>query len=153
MTVADEPTEDELRAAHCWEDTDRVPGRPATTAFRRRLRLHHARWREANGLPIGTQPIRPRPEKPSRRVGSRVPLELAQETGAPGTLADVPFEHSPGWLDLDVLGNLSSLDAAVTFDAPDGSTAVLGAPRRRRSATATSCLTRFGDASTPHVAR
>jgi hypothetical protein len=73
----------ELEAAHCWEADDQVPRRPAMTGFRRRLRYHQARWREANGHPIGTQPIVPRPGgKPARPVGSRLPLDYARETGA-----------------------------------------------------------------------
>ena len=52
------------------------------TQFRRSLRYHQARWREANGHPIGSQPIVPRDGKPSRRVGSRLPLDYARETGA-----------------------------------------------------------------------
>jgi hypothetical protein len=53
------------------------------TEFRRRLRYHQAQWREANGHPIGTQPIAPRPDgKPPRLVGSRLPLDYARETGA-----------------------------------------------------------------------
>jgi hypothetical protein len=80
--VADAPTREELEAAHCWEEADRVPGPPALTDFRRRLRLHQARWREANGHPIGSQPLLPREGKPSRPVGSRLPLDYAQETGA-----------------------------------------------------------------------
>jgi hypothetical protein len=53
------------------------------TEFRRRLRYQQARWREANGHPIGTQPIAPRPGgKPGRLVGSRLPLAYAEETGA-----------------------------------------------------------------------
>ena len=53
------------------------------TGFRRRLRYHQARWREANGHPIGSQPIAPRPGgKPARPVGSRLPLDYARETGA-----------------------------------------------------------------------
>jgi PD-(D/E)XK nuclease superfamily len=59
-----------------------VPGRPTMTAFRRRLRYHQAQWREANGHPIGSQPIVPRKGKPSRPVGSRLPLDYARETGA-----------------------------------------------------------------------
>jgi hypothetical protein len=81
MTDAN-PTKEELEAAHCWEAEDEVPGRPAMTAFRRRLRLHQARWREANGHPIGTQPIVPHEGKPMRLVGSRLPLDYAQESGA-----------------------------------------------------------------------
>jgi hypothetical protein len=152
-----DPTREELEAAHCWEAVDEVPGRPAMTAFRRRVRFHAARWREANGLPIGTQPIRPPPGKPARPVGSRLPLEHAVETGAtfvtPAALAaaryrdatkeprqtfdrrrlwadllwtpsvavnlfadhdaDVRFDHSPGRLDPEYLGNLSTFDAAL----------------------------------------
>jgi hypothetical protein len=52
------------------------------TDFRRRMRLHQARWREANGHPIGTQPINPKPGKPVRLVGSRLPAGYARETGA-----------------------------------------------------------------------
>jgi hypothetical protein len=80
--VADAPFQEELEALHCWEATDLVPGRPVMTAFRQRLRLHQARWREATGHPIGTQPIVPREGKPSRPVGSRLPLDYAHETGA-----------------------------------------------------------------------
>ncbi len=52
------------------------------TAFRRRLRYRQARWREANGHPVGTQPIVPKAGKRSRPVGSRLPLAYARETGA-----------------------------------------------------------------------
>ena len=52
------------------------------TDFRRKLRYHQAQWREANGHPIGSQPIVPREGKPSRPVGSRLPLDYARETGA-----------------------------------------------------------------------
>jgi hypothetical protein len=86
-----EPSRQELEAAHCWESADRVPGRPQMTAFRRRLRLHQARWREAHEHPIGTQPIVPRKGTAMRSVGSRLPLAYARETGAnfltAGTLA------------------------------------------------------------------
>jgi hypothetical protein len=61
------------------------------TAFRRRLRLRQARWREARGHPIGSQPIVPRKGTVTRPVGSRLPLAYAQESGAnfltPGALA------------------------------------------------------------------
>jgi hypothetical protein len=156
------PTREELEAAQCWEAVDEVPGRPAMTTFRRRVRLHAARWREANGLPIGTQPIRPRPGIAARPVGSRLPLDHAIDTGAnflsPGaraaarartatkeprqtfdrqrlwadllwapalainlfadstTTEDVRFDHSPGRLDPDFLGNLSTFDAAFYVD-------------------------------------
>jgi hypothetical protein len=80
--VGDVPSREELEAAHCWEEVDRVPGRPEMTEFRRRLRYHQAQWREANMHPIGSQPIVPLERKPSRPVGSRLPLDYARETGA-----------------------------------------------------------------------
>jgi hypothetical protein len=76
------PSREELEAAHCWEADDRVPGDPELTAWRRAVRLHHARWREAHGLPIGSQPMRPRPGAPARPVGSRLELSYAEETHA-----------------------------------------------------------------------
>lgn len=78
------PSQDELEAAHCWEATDRVPGRPEMTAFRQTIRFHQARWREAHGHPIGSQPIGapPRNGVPPRPVGSRIPIDYARETGA-----------------------------------------------------------------------
>ena len=108
-----EPTRDELEAAHCWEEADRVPGQPATTAFRRWLRLHQARWREAHGHPIGSQPFVPAGRW--RPVGSRLPLDHALETGAsfltPGALVAArartacvephqSFDHQRFWAEL-----------------------------------------------------
>src|SRR2546428_12379567 len=75
-------TEQELVAAHCWEADDRVPRRPEMTEFRRRLRYHQARWREAQGHPIGSQPMAPKPGGAVRLLGSRLPLAYAKETGA-----------------------------------------------------------------------
>ena len=46
------------------------------------LRYHQAQWREANGHPIGSQPIAPRAGAQARSVGSRLPLAYARETGA-----------------------------------------------------------------------
>lgn len=75
--------QEELEALHCWEADDRVPGRPQMTDFRRAVRCRQARWREAKGHPIGSQPIAPKPgEKSVRPVGSRLPLDYARETGA-----------------------------------------------------------------------
>lgn len=82
MAEQDEPTQEELEEASCWEPSDRVPGDAATTAFRRRARLHQARWRAAQGLPIGSQPINPASGKPHRPVGSRLPIDVARATGA-----------------------------------------------------------------------
>jgi PD-(D/E)XK nuclease superfamily len=73
---------EELEAVHCWEAEDHVPRRPEMTDFRRKLRYHQARWREANGHPIGSQPIVPPEGKSSRLVGSRLPLDYARKTGA-----------------------------------------------------------------------
>jgi PD-(D/E)XK nuclease superfamily protein len=75
------PTEEELEAAFCREREDEIPRRPEMTEFRRRTRLHQARWRERHGHPIGSQPIAPK-GKPSRPVGSRLPLDYARDTGA-----------------------------------------------------------------------
>ena len=36
------PHSEELEAAHCWLDHDRVPGRPEVTEFRRAVRYHNA---------------------------------------------------------------------------------------------------------------
>jgi PD-(D/E)XK nuclease superfamily protein len=80
--MGDGPSREELEALHCWENDDHVPSRPAMTAFRRTVRVHQARWREAHGHPIGSQPIAPARGKPSRPVGTRLPLEYARETGA-----------------------------------------------------------------------
>jgi hypothetical protein len=81
--VEDALSKEELEALHCWEADDHVPRRPELTEFRRRLRYQQARWRAANGYPIGSQPIAPRPEVgPARPVGSRLPLAWARETGA-----------------------------------------------------------------------
>jgi hypothetical protein len=82
LTSTAAPSERELEAADALERDDRVPGRPEMTAFRQRLRLHQSRWREAKGYPIGTQPIVPKPGKPSRPLGSRLPVDYAEETGA-----------------------------------------------------------------------
>src|SRR5215470_15867317 len=85
------------------------------TEFRRLLRLHQAQWREAHGHPIGSQPIVPKPGKPGRPVGSRLPLDYARERGAnlisAGALAAArartahveprqSFDHQRLWVDL-----------------------------------------------------
>ena len=81
--MADVLSREDLEALYCWEAEDHVPRRPELTEFRRRLRYHQARWREANGYPIGSQPIAPRSDGgPARPVGSRLELAYAKETGA-----------------------------------------------------------------------
>ena len=76
------PAREELAAAQCWEAADRVPGRPGMTDFRRRARYHQARWREAKGYPIGSQPLAPKQGAAARPVGNRLPLDYARDTGA-----------------------------------------------------------------------
>jgi hypothetical protein len=137
----------ELEAVHCWEADDRVPGRPGMTEFRRRLRYHQARWREANGHPVGSQPIAPRPGGGSKRlVGSRLPLAYARQTGANFLTADAleaarartsvtephqSFDHQRLWADLlwsptmafnlfgDLAADLRLADRAVHAWWPD----------------------------------
>ena len=140
------PTQEELEAAHCSEAGDRVPGRPAMTDFRRALRYQQARWRETNGHPIGTHPIAPRDGKPSRPVGSRLPLDYARETGANFLTAGAldaarartslvephqSFDHQRLWADLlwsptlafnlfgDLAADLRLADGAVHAWWPD----------------------------------
>ena len=76
------PPDQTLKDTHCWEASDRVPGRPQMTAFRQHMRFRQATWRHANGHPIGSQPMTPQPGKPARLVGSRLPLDYAEATGA-----------------------------------------------------------------------
>jgi hypothetical protein len=141
-----ESSQQELEAAHCWEPDDRVPGRPHMTAFRRRTRLHHARWREAHGHPIGSQPIVPCQGASIRPVGSRLPLAYARETGANFLTAGARdaararasspephqrFDHQRLWADLlwspslafnlfgDLAGNPALADRAVHAWWPD----------------------------------
>jgi hypothetical protein len=136
-----------LEAAHCWEADDRLPRRPAMTEYRRRLRYHQAQWREANGHPIGSQPIAPRPDgKPARPVGSRLPLDYARGTGANFLTANAleaarartsvtephqSFDHQRLWADLlsseamafnlfgDLAADLGLADRAVHRWWPD----------------------------------
>ena len=161
------------------------------TRFRRMARYHQAGWREANGHPIGTQPIAPPDGTRSRPVGSRLPLSYARETGATfltpgaldaarartsviepnqsidhqrlwadllwspalafnlfgdlaadpeladravhvwwpdarGTVREVRFAHSPGWLDPAYLNSLRAFDAAFVLDLDDGTQGIVG---------------------------
>jgi hypothetical protein len=146
------PSRRELEAAHCWEADDEVPRRPAMTAFRRRLRYHQARWREANGHPIGSQPIAPRAGgRAARPVGSRLPLAYAIQTGANFLTAGAldaarartsfteprqSFDHQRLWADLlwspamafnlfgDLAADLQLADRAVHTWWPDAPGAV-----------------------------
>ena len=82
MTVIEPISDAELRANYCLEAVDRVPGDPETTAFKRRARLHQALWREARGLEIGSQPMRPKTGQSSRPLGSRIAVDVAWESEA-----------------------------------------------------------------------
>ena len=141
------PTREELEAAFCWEADDTIPRRPKMSAFRRKARYHQAQWREAHALPIGTQPILPKPKgPPAREVGSRLPLEYARSTGAnflaPAALAAArartsyveahqTFDHQRLWADLlssmalafnifgDLAADLALADRAVHGWFPD----------------------------------
>jgi hypothetical protein len=139
-------SEEELKAAHCWEADDRVPRRPEMTEFRRRLRYHQSQWREAQGHPIGSQPIAPKPGGAVRLVGSRLPLDYARETGANFLTAGAldaararssitephqSFDHQRLWAELlwsptmafnlfgDLAGDLGLADQAVHAWWPD----------------------------------
>jgi PD-(D/E)XK nuclease superfamily len=144
--MAEGLSREELEAAHCWEADDQVARRPEMTDFRRRVRLHQSRWREAKGHPIGSQPIVPRAGKPARPVGSRLPLGYAQETGANFVTAAAleaararttvtephqSFDHQRLWADLlwsptlafnlfgDLAADLTLADRAVHTWWPD----------------------------------
>ena len=138
---------EKLESAHCWEAADRIPGRPGTTAFRRTVRYHQARWRARHGHPIGSQPIAPRPaDRLVRPLGSRMPLDYARESGAnfltDGALAAArartdaaephqSFDHQRLWADLlsspalafnlfgDLAADLTLADRAVHAWWPD----------------------------------
>ena len=115
------------------------------------LRFHQAQWREANGYPIGTQPMVPKHDKPVRPVGSRLPLDYARETGANFITAGAleaarartsmtephqSFDHQRLWADLlwspalsfnlfgNLAGDLGLADRAVHTWWPDAPGAV-----------------------------
>ena len=147
------PTREQLEAACCWEADDHIAGRPEMTAFRRAARYQQARWREANGHPIGTQPMVPKPGANVRKVGSRLPLEHARDTGAnfltPAALDAVrariayteprqSIDHQRIWADLlsspalafnlfgDLAADLARADRAVHRWFPDAPGRVSG---------------------------
>jgi len=71
---------DDVSVAHCWFGVDRVPGDPATTAWKRLARQRQARWRESHGYPIGAQPYRG--GDGATPVGSRLALDFAKASGS-----------------------------------------------------------------------
>lgn len=82
MEAAELVTDAELKAHFCLERVDEVAGDAETSAFKRRARLHQALWREHKGLPIGSQPMRPKPGRPSRPLGSRISVEAGRKSQA-----------------------------------------------------------------------
>ena len=116
------------------------------TEFRQRTRLHQARWREAHGHPIGSQPFKPRPGVDIRLVGNRIPLPYGRQTGAtfvtPAALdaarrrtsfvePEQSFDHQGLWADLlasealafnvfgDLAADLQLADRAIHAWLPD----------------------------------
>lgn len=73
------PSKEMLKAHHCLEPIDRVSKDPETTFFRRRTRLQQSLWRESKGLPIGSQPIRPKRDQKARQLGSRIDINFARK--------------------------------------------------------------------------
>jgi hypothetical protein len=84
MAVTTEPSREELKRLHVWENVDRVARDPVMTAYKRRARYHQAMWREQHGHPIGTHHVPARGDRPAtaRPLGSRIPLEYGIHTGA-----------------------------------------------------------------------
>jgi hypothetical protein len=142
MVVA--PSREELEAAHCWLDHDGVSGQPELTDFRRAVRYHHARWREAHGYPIGTRRVRP--GTPPRLIGSQLDLEFGRNSGATFLTAkalaaarartsyverEQIFDHQSFWADLlssealavnlfgDLAADLDRADRAIHAWWPD----------------------------------
>jgi hypothetical protein len=66
--------------SHCWFAVDRVARDPVSTEWKRRARLRQARWRAAQGYPIGAHPYAG--GDGATPVGSRLALEFARSTGA-----------------------------------------------------------------------
>jgi hypothetical protein len=140
-------SKEKLEAAHSWEPDDQVPRRPEMTEFRRRLRYHQSQWRDAQGHPIGSQPIAPRSDgAPARPIGSRLQLDYAKDTGANFVTAGAldaarartsfiephqSFDHQRLWADLlwspalafnvfgDLAADLELADRAVHTWWPD----------------------------------
>ena len=86
-------SKDKLKAHHCLVEVDRVSHDPETTAFKRQARLHQSIWREARRLPIGSQPMRPKPGKSWRKLGSRIEIDYASTKGA-NFLTDVALKSA-----------------------------------------------------------
>lgn len=78
--IAAHYTHAEARDAECWLDADRVASEPETTAWKRLARWRQAQWRDAQGIPIGSDPYRGGLR--SKKVGSRIDLDYARKHGS-----------------------------------------------------------------------
>jgi len=67
---------------YCLEKVDKVSGDEETTAFKQQARIHQSHWREDRKIPIGYQPIKPKPGVTSRKLGSRIELQHAKNKEA-----------------------------------------------------------------------
>ena len=115
------------------------------------MRYNQARWREAEGYPVGSHPIAPKPGGRSRPVGSRLPLDYARKMGAnfltvgardaatarsSVTEPHQSFDHQRLWADLlwspalalnlfgDLAGDLELADRVLRAWVPDAPGAV-----------------------------
>jgi hypothetical protein len=76
------PDRSTLEAYHCWlPRTDRVAGQADVTAFKQQARLHQALWRNERGYPVGSEPMKPKADRSSKPVGSRIDLDFAVANG------------------------------------------------------------------------
>jgi hypothetical protein len=76
------PSVDTLKEHHAYETVDRVGNDPETTDFKRTARLLQSLWRGSKDFPIGSEPMKPKDDRPSRPLGSRIDLSFARETGS-----------------------------------------------------------------------
>ena len=49
--------------------------------FQKQARLHQSIWRKSRDLPIGSQPMRPKHDEASRKLGSRIEIDYAYKSG------------------------------------------------------------------------
>jgi hypothetical protein len=94
LKTAETELDTELLAHYCKEQVDKLPQDEVTTRFKQMARLHQALWRESKGHPIGMQPMRPeskakprlkakpKPKVKPRKLGSRMDVDFALESGA-----------------------------------------------------------------------
>jgi hypothetical protein len=79
--VINKISEAELGPYDQFEKVDIVRDDPETTAFKQRARLHQSQWREKRKLNPGMEPMRPSKSRTSRKIGSRIALDSARQSG------------------------------------------------------------------------